>query len=262
MDRYIKQLKKDFENWGKVLSIKDFVLEISKSLSDHNFTADNSRLVFSVCSDDINRLFERETLENSLKEVYNGEFHLGSLGAYPIGGITGITAASHHVPDDIVDDERKEGNLIFFVSPHMGLWIENDVTYGKTLRPGQKKFTSSCGALMGFLNQLKQYKSAKDFKTPEIDASDLARMILYRELLNANSNALNEIIKQKNENQQVIALAKLNHDIILNKTKATIDIFLKKNHFEGRIVIISGVTVNAPKFDLIVLKDVYYYNME
>ena len=262
MDIYIKQLKQDFENWGKILSIKDFALEISKSLSDHNFTADNSRLVFSVCSDDINRLFERETVENAFKEEYDGEFHLGSLGAYPIGGITGITAASHHAPVNIVDDDRKEGNLIFFVSPHMGLWIENEAIYGKTLRPGQDKPTSSCGAMMGFLNWLKQYKTAKNFKIPEIDASDPARTILYRELLNANPNTLNEIINQKNENQQVIAIAKLNYDVILNKTKSTIAIFLKKNLFKGRIVIISGITVNAPKFDLIVLKEIHYYEME
>ncbi len=121
MSEFIDQLQKDYGSWGKVCNINDFMTEVIRSLSENDFKKENSRLVFSVCPDDVNRLEQRDTIEKGLKKEYDSEFHLGGLGAYPIGGVSGITAASHHPPDNLKGGERKDGNLIFFISPHVGL---------------------------------------------------------------------------------------------------------------------------------------------
>lgn len=259
MDKFIEQIQNDFGKWGKIYNLKDLIPEIKKSLSGHDFKRKNSRLVFSVCPDDINRLFERDTVENALKKQYNGEFHLGGLGAYPIGGVAGLTAASHHVPDNIVNGKRKKGNLILFISPHTGLRMDEIYIYGEIIRLGHVKPTSSCGAMMGFLNQLKQYNNPREFNIPEDEINiDSTRVVLHRELINNHSDILSKVLEMKEKNQQVIALTKLNYDLVMEKTKLIIKKFLEKESFKGNIVIIGGITINLLKSDEFILKKIVY----
>ncbi|MHA1488503.1 MAG: hypothetical protein ACTSRI_02475 [Promethearchaeota archaeon] len=258
---YFNRLLKDFGDWGKVQTIQEFRSDIKKNLSEKDFNRKNSRIVFSVCPDDINRLDDLETIENALTKEYNGEFHLGGLGAYPIGGVSGITAASHHTPDNIVSGVRKEGNLIFFISPHFGLMREKsgDFIFGKIVRPGQETPTSSCGAMMGFLDQLKEDGSPQAFKIPEDkEKVDQTRVILHQELINNYSDKLDEILKLESDNQQVINLSLLNYEVVTKKLDLMIKTFLNNNHFKGNIAIISGITVNVPTKDYFILKDISY----
>ncbi len=246
MDKFINRLKVDFSRWGKVLNIDDFKLEIIDNLNNHNFKKENSRLVFCVCPDDINRLQERETIENILKQYFNGEFHLGNLAAYPVGGISGMIAASHHAPN--------EGNLIFFVSPHLGLSFDEKASYGKILRPGQKYFTSACGAMMGFLNRLKGYKNIDDLKENVIDYSvDPTMSILYNEFLTNHFKQLMDILEVKGMNQQIVLLLKLNYEIVMKKLKQMLSKL--SDHYDGKYSIIGGLTVNTVKKDYFILKE-------
>lgn len=258
-DKFTEQIQNDFGNWGKTFTPKDLISEVKKSLSEHNFNRNNSRLVFSVCPDDINRIFERDTVENALKDQFDGEFHLGGLGGYPIGGVSGLTAASHHVPDNVVNGERKTGNMILFVSPHTGLSNGESFIYGKVIRPGHIKPSSSCGAMIGFLNALKQCQNPQEFSIPGDDLNvDPTRVVLHQELINNHSDELSKILEMGEENQQVIALAKLNYDLVMEKTKLVIKKFLEKETFKGNIVIIGGITVNHVKGDKLVLKEIVY----
>lgn len=259
MDKFIEKIQNDFGKWGKIYTIKDLISEIKKRLFEHDFDRKNSRLVFSVCPDDINRLFERDTVENALKKQFNGEFHLGGLAAYPIAGVAGLTAASHHGPDNIVKGERKNGNLILFISPHTGLRIDESYIYGEVIRPGHVKPTSSCGAMMGFLNQLKQYKNPQEFKIPEDEINiDPTRVVLHRELINNHGDILSKILEMRENNQQVIALTKLNYNLVMEKIKLIIKKFSEKESFKGNIVIIGGITVNLLKSDKFILKEIVY----
>jgi hypothetical protein len=252
-------LNRDFENWGIIFSVKDFIDKVKENFLKFGFNSINSRLVFCVCPDDINRLRERETIEKSLTAEFNGEFHLGNLAAYPIGGITGIIAASHHVPDKIVDNRAKEGNLIFFISPHVGLSTEGGVSYGKIHRPSQNKLSSCCGAMMAFLDQLKQCKSLQDFKILGDEMSDPTKILLYKAFLNSYSDKLLDIYRIKNENEQVITLAKLNYELVLNKLKSLINYFSENYHIDGDYVLIGGITINTSLKDFLVLKDFEFH---
>ena len=259
MNDYFEQIKEDFGDWGQLKTIGDFNKEFKNKLSEHNFGKDNSRLVFSVCPDDLNRLQEIESIESFLTQKYNGEFHLGGLGSYPIGGITGITAASHHPPDNVKNGERKHGNLIFFISPHVGIIENNGFLYGKIIRPGQEKLTTSCGAMMGFLDQLKKAGDPSNFKiVPDENNMDTTRITLQKELINNYSQRLKEILSIENQNQQVISLVKLNYDVVMNKSKQMINEFLdkEKEHFKGNIIVFGGITINIPKKTLFMMKDV------
>ncbi|MBD3254373.1 MAG: hypothetical protein GF383_04730 [Candidatus Lokiarchaeota archaeon] len=258
---YKEQLKQDFGSWGKVYTINETMAEITKSLAENGLFRQNSRIVFSVCPDDVNRLLEIETMEGALTQAYNGEFHLGGLGAYPMGGVSGLTAASHHPPDSVANGSRKDGNLILFISPHIGLLVGDDFIYGKIIRPGQEKVTSSCGAMMGFLGALKGAGSPESFSiAPDPNYIDPTRVVLHSDLINNYSDQLKQILAVVDENQQVIDMFKLNYDVVMNKTRDIIKEFLirEKQHFKGKIAIVGGITVNLPSKDGFILKEIFY----
>jgi len=257
----LQQTEGDYQDWGNLLDISEFMDKVTSELSEQGFENANSRLVFSVCPDDVNRLQGLNTIENSLTEQYNSEFHLGGLGAYPMGGVSGIIAASHHPPDRIKNGQRKGGNLIFFISPHMGLIEKENYIYGKIIRPGQEKITSSCGAMMGFLDALKEAGSPEDFEiTPDPNTVDPTRTVLHSELLNNHNNWLNEILQMDDTNDQVIDLFKLNYDLVMNKADDMIEKFLKLegDHFEGNIAVIGGITLNTVSGDNFILKEIKF----
>ncbi|TFF96117.1 MAG: hypothetical protein EU544_01350 [Promethearchaeota archaeon] len=259
MKEIINSLNNYFDQWGTILTIPDFLSEIQDIFSKSFFSRENSRLVFSVCPDDINRLDERKTVENALKENYGGEFNLGGLGAYPIAGLSGMIAASHHLPDDIKSEKRKAGNLLFYVSPHFGILQQRELLYGKIIRPGQKKITDSCGAIMGFLSALKTSGSSKTFIVPpDADYLDISRFVLQTELKSLFSEEIDKLLDITETNLQVAELFKLNYDLVLLKSKVMIDEFLKKESFEGHIGVIGGLTVNLAREDLFILKDLFF----
>ncbi|MHA1149683.1 MAG: hypothetical protein ACTSR8_15715 [Promethearchaeota archaeon] len=252
-------IKTDFDSWGSVYNVQEFMDIIKSKLSEKGYNKQNSRLVFSVCPDDINRLQEVDTLENALTKEFNGEFHLGGLGAYPMGGVSGMTAASHHPPDIVNGNQREDGNLLFYISPHLGLIKESTKSYGKIIRPGQTKITSSCGAMMGFLAALKEAGAPENFIiTPDDKMIDPTRIALHTDLIKNYSEDLKNLLKIEDSNQQVIDLFKLNYTVVANKAKQIIEAFKEKekDHYKGNIGFIGGLTVNLPGNDNFIVKEI------
>ncbi len=259
MNTLLQQLQKDFGEWGSVLSASSLFTQDDspfKRISSKGFTKENSRLVFCVCSDDINRLEERTTIENAVKKVYNGEFHLGTLAAYPIGGATGITAGSHHAPEKAPEGGHKHGNLIFVICPHIGLTItETEILYGQILRPGQHKLSNCCGAMMGFLKSLRHAKSICDVEPVKGDENDPAKTLLFKGLLEDFAEDVDEMLQLFEMNSTIIASAKINYALVLKRFKEMLRIFNEKEHFSGHYAIIGGLTINTVKEDYFIFRD-------
>ncbi len=262
MASIIEQLQNDFGKWGTVYDVEGLVKRIGSDLGALGFTVESSRLVFSVCPDDINRLHERKTVEGGLTAKYNGDFHLGSLAAYPISGVTGMAAASHHAPEKHEHGTCVEGNLIFLTSPHVGVLPGVKLAYGKITRPGQEHVTAACGAMMGFLKALKEKKSCKGLDINLDDPLDMARQIIFCELAKRYGTELDAILKINDEGKQVVELAKINHKLVDESIKKMLHTFLSKNHCENHIAIVSGITINAPGEDYFVLKEMSTLNLK
>ncbi|MFX1275969.1 MAG: hypothetical protein ACFFBP_09345 [Promethearchaeota archaeon] len=261
MQEYKDKIEFGFRDWGQVLNVGEFIEEIKKTLDPSEYNSENSRLVFSVCSDDCNRLAERETIEKALTKTYGREFHLGGLAGYPVGGVSGIIAASHHVPDIICTESQqiRKGNLIFFISPHIGMIKKQDFYYGRLVRSCQESPTGCCGAMMGFLSALKQTRNIDNFNIAYEDKNlDPTRVILHDALINEYPDQLNNILAMDDVNSQIIKLTMINHDLISEKISIMIDEFLKreKASFQGKIGFITGITVNCSNRDYFVLKEV------
>lgn len=93
----------------------------------------------SMCCDDVNAIQYPARAYEML-----GPFHMGGLNGYPFGGVTGMNAFAHHVPED--------GAVVVFYAPHIG--ITQGGTIGEIHRIGQSENSACCGAAKGALGKL------------------------------------------------------------------------------------------------------------
>lgn len=111
-------------------------------------------LAVSVCRDEVN---------DSWRRLGDGQllpaFDLGGLAGLPFGGVTGLSAFAHHVPD--------EGLAVILYGPHLGL--SDDGEAGRIRRPGRAHQGACCGALVGALGQGASPPTADDLD-PEMVA--------------------------------------------------------------------------------------------
>jgi hypothetical protein len=146
----------------------------------------------------------------------------------------------------------------------MGVIETERYLYGKIIRPGQEKITNSCGAMMGFLDALEDVGSLDNFEVVS-DPNDVdpTRVVLHTELINNYEEWLNKILQMDDPNEQVVDLFKLNYDLVIKKTDEMIKEFLEleRDHFEGNIAVIGGITVNTTSGDNFILKEIKFPNL-
>lgn len=243
----VERIQSDFGGWGDAYPTGQFIELVTNALDSEVFSRKASKLVFSVCPDDINRLPDRDTIEKALVDAYGGEFHLGSLGGYPICGVMGLVAASHHVPNG--------GSLVLFISAHVGLAPGEPVPYGKVMRPGQSKPSPACGAMVGFLDNLKRTENARDTLAFYDRRSSPSAATFFPELVEKEGAWLDGLLDEQDESQQMIALAKKNYEFVMDRFNQFLGKFLEGGHFKGRHAIIGGLNVNTRESDYFILKD-------
>jgi len=107
---------------------------------------------------------------------------------------------------------------------------------------------------VGFLEFLKKSNNFKDIKQLKKDENDPSKYIIFKELIESFNEKLSGILNLKEKNQQIIALSKINYELILNRTILMIKDFLKNSHFEGSFAILSGLTINAQDRDYFVYR--------
>jgi len=121
----------------------------------------------SICCDDLNEIEYPERAHEML-----GPFKLGGLAGFPFAGLTGMGAFAHHVPE--------EGAVFVFYAPHIGITKLGEV--GATLRPGQTKPSSCCGAARAALAKLESGSVAEGVAADELDYQQNAiEQMLVRE---------------------------------------------------------------------------------
>ncbi|MCC5931643.1 MAG: hypothetical protein JJU28_20520 [Cyclobacteriaceae bacterium] len=158
------------------------------SYLEDKYAADLNKMLFatSICSDDIN-------VSTDFRRVLNRPFTMGGLGGLPYTGFTGMVAYGHHIPDG--------GDAFIFYGPHIG--VTDDGELGKMLRPGQKNFSNSCGALVLALERIKR---EDDVYIPINDEFDYQQVLLertvmpFKQRILESSNPIKEITEVTYEN--------------------------------------------------------------
>ncbi len=167
-----------------------------------------------------------------------------------------MIAASKYTPNKIVDGNQKVGNLIFFISPHIGLAItQSEVIYGHTFRPGQIISSNCCGAMMAFLRHLRHAEKIEDVEKIIENNNDTMKDLLFKELLEEYSSDIQNLLKIFEMNKLAIEASKLNYKVIMSKFKSILQDFLEKHSFTGDFAIIGGITVNTVDLDYFIFRD-------
>ncbi|MCP3921487.1 MAG: hypothetical protein GY714_02765 [Desulfobacterales bacterium] len=209
----IRTVFKNAETFRVFLSKQNIKLE-----EKYGFTPENTHFSEGGCSDEIN---EPELL---LMEQYWGErFKFGGLAGYCHGGRSGLTAFSHHVPES-----HGKKNLIILSGPHIGF---HEGTWGKVIRVGHDKLTSSCGSIDAIINE-----GYENIVNKEKEMLDLQQHLVEQLLI----PYLEDCDKPNILDATRFLMAKIDTDL-LNIVKDL------KKQFKGKIILITGIIINTEK---------------
>ncbi len=156
-----------------------------------------------------------------LAEIWGENFDLAGLGGYPSAGITGFRAYASHVPDG--------GNLLVFYGSHVGL--SQAGTLGVARRPGVSRDTSSCGAVLSFLEKLVR----DPHYTPSPDPLDAEQAALECGLMSLADRILEAA-------DRIAAVTECTYRVI----DARLGDIVAGSGYRGTLAPLGGITVNTP----------------
>lgn len=182
----------------------------------HEIDISKMLMATSLCSDDIN------IPSTSFFSVVWGPFFLGGLGGLPYGGLTGLTAFAHHIPDN--------GTAFIFYGPHIGVTLDDEI--GKMYRPRQENAGACCGALMLALARLQD-----DSFTPKIKQDDYQQTYLETLLFPRREEIINDESPQMKITECTFELI----DEMLHE-----HLHVVKDEFKvDKIALLGGVVINT-----------------
>jgi hypothetical protein len=208
-----KTIQKEFSGAKPYSLAVDSLLSI---ISSFGIKPDQILWGQSTCVDDITN-----TKNKQVHPEIKGPFTIGGLGGIPFTGITGISAFSHHVPED--------GTALIFVAPHIGI---NEEGWGKILRHGQRHPSSCCGALVAALNDLQ----AGAIKTG-IPAGDDYQEQVIAQLALAHRDQI------VSSSEPLVALTKVVFSEALSRVARYVK-YARERHFPYAVVVV-GVIINT-----------------
>jgi hypothetical protein len=220
--------------YNKAVSVTDLKNTIKTEFEVNEVPISNSIWGTSICSDEINNSFL--VLGDLFKAP--GPFFFGGISGLPFTGKTGFAAFASHIPE--------QGAAMILYGPHVG--VTSDGEFGKVLREGQSKPSSSCGSLIAGLNAVK--------KGTILDVSH-------------NDYQQGQVNRILTENHA--AITKADHDII-ETTEVAYDQIKREltdiigagieNLSTSPLLLLGGVIINTDwdKEDLFDVRDVTWFN--
>ncbi len=205
------------KNYPDALDTRDTSIRYLGLLQNgHDIDISKMLMATSLCSDDIN------IPSTSFFSVVLGPFFLGGLGGLPYGGLTGLTAFAHHIPDN--------GTAFIFYGPHIGVTLENEV--GKMYRPRQENAGACCGALMLALERFKDDSYVPKIKTEDYQQTYLESLLFPRK---------EEIVNDKSPQRKITECTFELIDKMLHESLREV-----KSEFNvDKIALLGGIVINT-----------------
>jgi hypothetical protein len=206
------------EHYPEATDAKDTSIKyLGEMKTKHDIDISKVLMACSVCSDDVN------STSLSFFNILFGPFILGGLAGMPYTGVTGLTAFSHHIPD--------QGTAFIFYGPHIGLTLDGEV--GLLQRPRLEKAGSCCGALILALSRLKD----ESYK-PDLTNEDDYQQMYLESCLSEHRKQIFNAEDQIKEATEVIF--KEIDQRLHRQLKAT------KNEFKcEKIALLGGIIINT-----------------
>ncbi len=183
----------------------------------YGFTPQNTRFAEGGCCDEINEP------EYRLLEAYWGErFKFGGLAGYCHGGRTALQAVSHHVPE-----ANGVKNLLLVAGPHIGY---HRGKWGRIKRPGQEGSTPCCGSIAAVLRSAAAGMAADPLDLQQHAVVEILRPYLQQCLQTGHKPDMVEAT--------LFLLRRVEEDLLQLAGEI-------RKHFDGRVGLIVGVTINT-----------------
>ena len=103
------------------ITTSDLQYRVVATLAERGFTAANTLLATSLCSDEL-----AKCLADDFVNIYGSNFNIGGLAGFPFAGNIGFQTMSGHIPDS--------GFCLFVFGPHVG--VTSDGVIGCVEREG------------------------------------------------------------------------------------------------------------------------------
>ncbi|KAL6073109.1 Potassium channel [Balamuthia mandrillaris] len=228
------------EHFPNSLHLNEFLVKAQAAVSAHGITKENALALVSMCRDELTQPFEEEvswafflsfpfilgcaSLHLQVNFLWGNSFNISSLGGMVFCGKTGFLAAMGHAPHQ--DGTER---YVFFVGPHIA--IAKDGALGNVQREGRERPSVACGALLAFLDELKEGRlSVKQ------DVNDVEQSLLKQHL----ADRLNH-----GQVPTLLELTDFTHDCILSMVQSTLEATVKDNR-NCDYALFSGVLIHGP----------------
>merc|ERR1719487_773982 len=189
-------------------------------LEEHGCTPENTLFGVSCCPDEIN--WKKSGVTTQMTEHWGDFFPLGGITGAPFSGTTGFGAFSAHVPDD--------GNVIVLFAPHVGISSTGNI--GTHLRDGQRRSSTSCGAVVGAYNCCLGGKHVDS----QFDPTDM-QMQWFKCKIAPHAERIN------GEENPMASLAHQSYEIVKEKLMKVVN----TNFGNGKLILIGGIMINMPE---------------
>lgn len=160
-----------------LITLSSFLETVKEQLTQHGFDADSTIAVIATCRDEL-----CQPLIHQVRKEWGEAFDLNGLAGLPIGGITALTAASHHAPS--VGGRRR---VLLIGMPHIalgesGAW--GDASRQKGVGPSR-----ACGALDRLCGEKEMFTGGE---IPESMDDDVEYGVLRNRMWSSASQSLRE----------------------------------------------------------------------
>lgn len=206
---------------------EEFGQTVVEMMRRNGYPPEEVMLANSICSDDVNAMQFPPSLAKFL-----GPFNMGGLDGFPFTGITGMSAFSHHAPDN--------GILMIFFAPHIGISLKGYPleSVGKIQREGQKKLSDACGAVRAALNTV--LSNQVDPKTELFIPKPAGPLDMQQDTIVHILWEERERIRNSKKDPMIEAT-----QIMFENIKERLKLLLPKDGHHPEIILIGGIYINV-----------------
>jgi hypothetical protein len=188
----------------------------------YGFTPENTLFAEGGCCDEVN-----EPEYRVMDRYWGNRFKFGGLAGYCHGGKTGLSALSHHAPE-----AGGKKNLIILAGPHIGYHLGN---WGKILRHGQTEISACCGSLAAAVQTGYEILGRKSPDVLDRQQQTVEQLLLpYLESCSRTGKMADIVDATK------YLMQRIDSDLLAMVQDL-------EAHFEGRIALITGITINTER---------------
>lgn len=219
MEKFYQTLQSYFPN---ALNKLNYLGAATHKLNQMGFTNENTLAAVSICRDEI-----LEDFRKSVTISWGNVFTLGGLAGLPVAGKTGLTAFSHHIPDDVESPQ-----FLFVVASHIAIGENGELCAIK--RKNCSSDSHACGSL---LNCLGKFKQANGNYQPEFRVNDIGQSYVESCLAPYQKEIINS------ENPE-LAITEKAFDVTLEILES---LFSEMPEFTGgKFAVLGGIVINSP----------------